>query len=289
MTPGFGEVAEQLRRSTVQVHVGGERGEGGSGSGVLWNSTGLVVTNAHVARGPKATVTLWDGRKFAAEVQARDEARDLAKLQIQSNQLPAAAIGDSSRLRPGELVVAVGNPLGFIGALTTGVIHDVGPVPGLSRRDWVQADVRLAPGNSGGPLADSSGRVIGINSMVLSPQRGGGLGLAVPSNAVREFLARGGDAPRIGVAVRPVTVRFKQRDGPGMVVLEVQPGTPAAAASLMIGDVIVGAHGRLFDTWDDLSWAIEHAALRVPLQFLRGDRRTIRETVVHMGKLAQAA
>lgn len=298
MTAGFGEVAEQLRRATVQVQVGpvsvggeqnGSGSEGGSGSGVLWNSTGLIVTNAHVARGSQAMVTLWDGRKFAAEVQQRDEARDLAKLQIQSSQLPAAAIGDSSRLRPGELVVAVGNPLGFIGALTTGVVHDVGPVPGLSRREWVQADVRLAPGNSGGPLADASGRVIGINSMVLSPQRGGGLGLAVPSNAVREFLARGQASPRVGMGVRPVTVRFKQREGPGMVVVSVDPGSPADQASLMIGDVIVGAHGRLFDTWDELSWAIEHTVVRIPLQFLRGDRRQLRETVVQVAVEAQAA
>jgi serine protease Do len=145
----FGEVAELLRRSTVQITVG--RGSRGSGSGVIWNPEGLIVTNAHVAQGDRAHVELWDGRGFEAEVTARDACRDLAALRIHAQQLPAASPGDSTALRAGELVVAVGNPLGFIGALTTGVVHAVGPVRGLGRQTWVQAAVRLAPGNSGGP------------------------------------------------------------------------------------------------------------------------------------------
>src|SRR5258706_12605695 len=106
--------------------------------------------------------------------------RDLASLKIGATGLPAATPGDSSALRVGELVIAVGNPMGFIGALTTGVVHAL-----PNRKRWVAADVRLAPGNSGGPLADAQGCVIGINTMIA-----GGLALAVPSNVVAEFLAR---------------------------------------------------------------------------------------------------
>jgi serine protease Do len=176
----FGEVAERLRRSTVQVSAGGR----GAGSGVIWAADGLIVTNAHVVRSDRPRVELWDGREFEAEVAASDTRRDLASIRIAAGGLPAATAGDSSALRPGELVLAVGNPFGFIGALTTGVVHALGPLRGLGRQTWVQAAVRLAPGNSGGPLADASGRVIGLNTMIAA----GGLALAVPSNAVADFL-----------------------------------------------------------------------------------------------------
>src|SRR6266849_1843849 len=135
--PGFGEIAEQLRRSTVLVH-------------------------------------------------SRDPLRDLARLHIHGTNLPAASAADSSQLRPGELAIAIGNPMGFVGALATGVIHAVGPIRGLGPHSWVQAEVRLAPGNSGGPLADARGQIVGINTMVA-----GRLALAIPSNAVRDFFAAG--------------------------------------------------------------------------------------------------
>src|SRR6202162_4702436 len=173
--PGFGEIAERLRRSTVLIHSGSH----GAGSGVIWSEDGIVVTNAHVIRGPRMVVQLWDGREFEAAIRSRDPGRDLAQLRIDAANLPAASPADSSELRPGELAIAIGNPMGFVGALATGVIHAVGPLRGLGRETWVQADVRLAPGNSGGPLANARGQVIGINTMVA-----GGLALAIPSNAV---------------------------------------------------------------------------------------------------------
>ncbi len=154
---GFGEIAEQLRRATVLIHSGGR----GSGSGVIWTSEGMIVTNAHVVSGSNVRVQLWDGREFDAAVTARDPRHDLAALRISADSLPAACLGDSSQLRPGELAIAIGNPLGFVGALTTGVIHAIGPLRALAPQTWVQASVRLAPGNSGGPLADASGHVIG--------------------------------------------------------------------------------------------------------------------------------
>jgi serine protease Do len=176
MTEGFGELAERLLRSTVHLDR--------SGCGVIWDSSGLIITNAHVARTPELRVDLWDGRSFRGEVVARDPRRDLAAIRIPADGLPAVTPRDSASLRVGELAVALGNPLGFVGALTTGVVHARSP-------RWVCADVRLAPGNSGGPLADAHGRVIGINTMVA-----GGLALAVPSNSVVQFLRRAG--ARIG-------------------------------------------------------------------------------------------
>ena len=188
----FAAVAESLRLSTVQV-----RGQGSfGGSGVIWRSSGLIITNAHVARDPHATVELSDGRSLDAAVTARDRRRDLAALEVEADDLPAATIGDSDAVRVGELVLAIGNPFGLIGAVTTGIIHSIGA---SGSQGWLQADVRLAPGNSGGPLADARGRVLGINSMIVK-----GLALAVPSNAVELFLrAKGGERLYLGVTIRP--------------------------------------------------------------------------------------
>jgi len=226
--PGFGEIAEQLRRSTVLIHSGGR----GSGSGVIWSSNGLLVTNAHVVRSVRPKVQLWDGREFEAAVQSRDPFRDLAQLRIDARNLPAASAADSSQLRPGELAIAIGNPMGFVGALATGVIHGVGPLRGLGSHSWVQAEVRLAPGNSGGPLADARGRVVGINTMVA-----GRLALAIPSNAVRDFLSASPSNGRLGVTIHPVFLpRPASRSKSfGLVVLAVQPDSPAALASLLPG------------------------------------------------------
>src|SRR5438067_8336366 len=229
-------VAARLRRSTVLV-----RGRGrGAGSGVIWSSRGPIVTNAHVAQGPRSSVGLSDGRSLEAVVTARDPYRDLAALAVDAQNLPAADVADSDRLRVGDLALAVGNPLGMIGALATGIIHATGATgarngPGQQR--WIQADVRLAPGNSGGPLADARGRVIGINSMVA-----GGLALAIPSNAVTQFLSAGSLDGWLGVTVHPARIPRSGRrvEALGLVLLEVEPGSPAALASLLPGDILLG-------------------------------------------------
>ena len=267
---GFGEVAERLRRSTVQV-FSGTRGAQGTGSGVIWTSDGTVITNAHVALGDRARVELWDGRAIETRVAARDARADLAVLKLGVPGLAAVAWRDSTSLRPGELVVAVGNPLGFVGALTTGVVHAAGSVRGLGRRRWVQAAIRLAPGNSGGPLADAEGRVVGINTMVVA----GGVALAIPSDNVADFLKRG-SRPVLGVVVRPVDV--------GLLVLEVIPNSPAENASLLIGDLLVSVNGRRIESMDNLGDAIDHAAgVLLKIGFFRGDRRREREVSVRLG------
>jgi serine protease Do len=172
-------LASRLRHITVQIHGA----PAGVGSGVLWSSDGLIVTNAHVVRG-RVNVVLPGGRAVQARLLARDPERDLAALAIDAHALAPAEIGDSDSLRVGQLVVAVGNPLGLAGAVTAGLIHAIGHRRPAGPR-LIQADLRLAPGNSGGPLADARGCVIGINAMIA-----GGLALAVPSSLVARFMAK---------------------------------------------------------------------------------------------------
>jgi len=172
------ELAGRLRAVTVQVVTGGTS----AGSGVIWHEDGLVITNAHVATRPDPLVRLADGRTLAARVFLRDPQLDLAALDVGVRGLPVVKIGDERTLRPGELVVAMGHPLGVTGALAMGIVH-AGPTRGWRGTQWIRADIRLAPGNSGGPLADVQGRVVGLNAMVM-----GGLGYAVPSGAVMRFL-----------------------------------------------------------------------------------------------------
>ena len=186
LAQALAEVASGLRRSTVEVRTGGA----GVGSGVIWTADGVVVTNAHVARSDVITLVLWDGRTLSGRVTARDRRRDLATIVItgggNADGLRPATIGHPSTLRTGDLLVALGNPLGVTGALALGIVHALEPGH-AGRPRWIRADIRLAPGNSGGPLADARGRVIGVNTMIA-----GGLGIAVPVTTVARFLSDAG-------------------------------------------------------------------------------------------------
>ena len=259
---GFGEIGERLRRSTVQVRLGRQ----GGGSGVIWTENGLIVTNAHVVRADKAEVELWNGARLDAEVAKRDVRRDLAVLRVSAAGLESAGIGDSNAVRTGELAIAIGNPLGFAGALSTGVVHSVGPIDGMGKERWIRADVRLAPGNSGGPLANAHGRVIGINTAIIN-----GLGVAVPSNVASVFVASG-PRPKIGVTLRP--------EGNGLRVLEVERGGPADSVAIRAGDLIVGSY-------DDFSDLLESGKPAIRLQFIRGAR--LHRVDVPLVSRAQAA
>lgn len=275
---GLGEIAEQLRRATVLVHSRNR----GSGSGIIWSSDGSIVTNAHVVHGPRARVQLWDSREFEATIASRDSRHDLVALRIAANNLPAAPVADSSQIRPGEMVIAVGNPLGFVGAVSTGVIHAVGPLRGIGSQVWVQAGVRLAPGNSGGPLADARGHVIGVNTMAA-----GRLALAIPSNVVRDFLAGGAPDAWLGVTVHPVKVPRSAGRGSafGLVLLEVEQGSPAASASLLPGDILLGTEEKSFVSFDGLTEALQGSGPRlVRFEFLRGNYQNIRRVTVRLGE-----
>jgi serine protease Do len=172
------DVADRLRRVTVQVRAGSRS----AGAGVVWLRQGLVVTNAHVATGATAEVVLPDGRALDARLLARDPRRDLAAFVLPAGDRAAAIRVDARGLRPGELVVAVGHPLGVAYAAALGIVHRA-PNGGRGPGAWLQADIRLAPGNSGGPLADAAGRIVGINAMIV-----GGLGFAVPTHVVERFV-----------------------------------------------------------------------------------------------------
>jgi serine protease Do len=277
---GLGEIAEKLRRSTVVIQSGSR----GSGSGVIWSSDGSIITNAHVARGMQVKIQLWDGREFDAVIASRDARRDLALLRIGAMNLPSVSVADSSQVRPGELAIAIGNPLGFVGALTTGVIHTVGPLRGLGSQSWVQADVRLAPGNSGGPLADARGYLIGINTMIA-----GRLALAIPSNSVRDFLSTGPSDAWLGVTVHPV--RIPRRNSTrasvqafGLLLCEVEPESPAFSASLMPGDILLGTEEQSFASLGDLAKILQGSNRRLlRLEFLRGDYSLVRRVSVQLG------
>jgi serine protease Do len=169
-------ITERLRRATVQVR---DTYASGSGSGVIWSTDGVIVTNAHVVRSPSQQVTLSDGREFTARMVARDPRRDLVTLRIEGEALPTLTVRDASSLRAGELVLAVGHPWGEVNALSVGVVHTAM----RGRQAMLVADVRLAPGNSGGPLADAEGQLVGINCMIAN-----GFAVAIPTNAVTRFL-----------------------------------------------------------------------------------------------------
>lgn len=272
----FGEVVEKLRRSTVALKT---RRSGGSG--IIWPPQGRIVTNAHVVEGSGeiVQVELWDGRALSGKIIQRDRRRDLAALEVNSSDLTAVTVGDSGGLRAGELVIAVGNPLGFIGAASTGVVY------GFNRRDWVVSQLRLAPGNSGGPLANSRGEVIGINTMV-----SGGLAFAIPTQSVARFLEQQREADAgLGVVVRPIFIGRAAAEF-GMIILEVIPNSPADRASLLQGDVLIGAFGKRFTNPGDLAVAIQASRGGIlELQFRRGANPAIRTVTAQMAPAAARA
>ena len=179
----IGSVVEAVTESLVQVNTVGR----GNGSGVLCHPEGLIITNAHVVRGPAIEVALSDGRTLPARLLARDTNLDLAALYVEASGLPAVSFGESQLLRPGQMVLALGHPWGVHGAVTAGVVIGVGPQwPYMphSGREWIGVSLPLRPGNSGGPLIDVAGRVIGINTMITGPH----VGMAVPVHVVKAFL-----------------------------------------------------------------------------------------------------
>jgi len=274
-TQNVGEVVEQLRRSTVLIGTG----RGSSGSGVIVNANGTIVTNAHVVRGAHLMVQTWDGRTFQAAFKSSDRSLDLATISISASGLQSAELGNSRRLQVGELVVAVGNPFGFLGAATMGVIHAIGPVRGMGVSEWVQSDLRLAPGNSGGPLANAAGEVVGLNTLIVDL-----LGVAIPSNIVRRFLKPPESREKLGVAVRSVNLSISGESCFGFLILEIAGGSPAEIASLLPGDILIGTEHGAFHSTEDLYEAIDGEGERtVRLRFLRGNSKQTRLTTALLG------
>jgi serine protease Do len=232
-----------------------------------------VVTNHHVVPRERAEVILADGRQFEGAVVARDAENDLAVLDVAAVGLAAAEIGDASRLRAGELVVAVGHPFGVRGAVTIGVVGGVVPA-GAGGRELIRADVLLGPGNSGGPLADARGRVVGINAMVA-----GGLALAVPSYLVDRLVAASGGRASLGIVARDVALPpAMSADLPvairaGVLVVEVHGGGAGERAGLLMGDVLVAFDSRpLASTAALLAQLAAHTGGPIRLAVIRGGR-----------------
>lgn len=175
-------LADSVRRSLVRI----QNGRRGSGAGTIWHPDGLILTNAHVVGRRSLRVTLPDGRTLPARLLAHSRGLDLAALSVEAAGLPTIELGNSQQLQPGQWVLAMGHPWGVIGAVTGGVVIDVGLPQELSTlgRELIQVDLPLRPGYSGGPLVDVHGRLVGINTMMAGPE----VGLAVPVHEVKRFL-----------------------------------------------------------------------------------------------------
>jgi serine protease Do len=240
-----------------------------TGSGVILDSAGFIVTNYHVIAGARrVTVTLAPdrggpgtsivrprGRTLEASVVGVDEETDLAVLKIDAPGLPALTLGDSDQLRPGQVVLAFGSPLGLENSMTMGVVSAVGrQLEADAPMVYIQTDAPINPGNSGGPLLDAEGRVIGINTMILSQSGGNeGLGFAAPSNIVRSIyqqIRKAGRVKRgtIGVQAQTITPTMAAALGlpreSGVILADVIPDQPGALAGLRIGDVVISADGK---------------------------------------------
>jgi len=251
------------------------RGDGvfpaqGMGSGVVVGSPGHIVTNYHVVRNARsAEVVLHDGRRLKAEFLGGDPGYDLAVLRVEADDLVPLPLADSDTLKVGQLAIAIGSPFGHV---LNGPTVTVGVVSALRRRlaterglvdDLVQTDAPINPGNSGGPLLNTKGEVIGINTAIIPYAQG--IGFAVPANVVRDAvdqLLRYGRIirPWVGVAgvtaATPLARRLGAPDDPGVVVVEVEPGSPAEAAGVRPGDLLVRADGRDVRAVEDLQAAV---------------------------------
>ncbi len=270
------------------------------GSGFIIDSAGYIVTNNHVIDGAsKVQVKLQDGRNFTAKIVGTDQKTDLALLKITAKKaLPSVAFGDSSKLRPGDVVLAVGNPFGLGGTVTAGIVsarnRDINAGP---YDDYIQTDAAINRGNSGGPLFDTDGKVVGVNTAIYSPNGGSvGIGFAIPANLAKDITAQIKDHGNVrrgwlGVKIQRVTPEIAQSLGleaaQGALVAEVTAGGPAAKAGLRQGDVILGYEGKTLRRMRDLPSlvAATRAGTVAKLELWRDGRKS--SVSVKIGKLAQ--
>ena len=286
-------VVEKVGPAVVNIAIHkrdrrGQMGEG-AGSGVIIAPDGFVLTNNHVVEGVQAIqVSLTDGNTYPAQIVGTDPATDLAVIRVLANGLPAATLGDSDRLRPGQLVIAIGNPLGFQSTVSTGVISALGrslrSPSGRLIENVIQADIALNPGNSGGPLVDSRGQVIGINSAMIYMAQG--ISFAIPINTAKwvagELFTRGKvRRAYLGLAgqVRPLSRRaqryFELAQETVVEVVSVEANGPARRAGLREGDQIIALDGQPVATVDDIHRLLvgRSAGSQVELTIIRAQQR----------------
>jgi S1-C subfamily serine protease len=293
------DVAETVGPAVVNIDVHGESSPagrpGGSGSGFIFTPDGFILTNSHVAHGARRLeAALPDGRRFDAELVGEDPDTDLAVVRIDGPNLPCAVLGDSSALRVGQLVVAIGNPYGFQSTVTAGVISAMGrtfrSASGRLIDNIIQTDAALNPGNSGGPLVSGRSQVIGVNTAIIRPAQG--LCFAIPA-ATATFVAaqllRFGRVKRsyIGLGGQDVplhrrVVRFHKLEASGGVLaIQIEPGGPADRAGLREGDIIVEFDAVPIEHMDSLYRLLteERVGKQTELVVLRGlEKQTLRIT-----------
>jgi S1-C subfamily serine protease len=291
-------VAEELGPAVVNLRAeapDGSRRGGGSGSGFLFTPDGFLLTNHHVVRGSeRLKVRLNDGREVAGRVVGADPWTDVAVVHADASGLPHAMLGVSAAVRVGQLVVAIGSPLGFDSTVTAGVISALGrslrSITGHLVDNVIQTDAALNPGNSGGPLLDSRGRVIGINTAMI--QSAQGICFAIPIDMARRIVPQlmqhgrvirgylglhGRDVP----IPRHVTRRFNLTQEGGVEVFGLESNGPAAQAGMAEGDLIVGLADQPITGVDDLQKRLAEIPVGIPAEvvLLRGERRMVRFVV----------
>ncbi|MFI5360421.1 MAG: S1C family serine protease [Elusimicrobiota bacterium] len=287
------EVAARVSPAVVKIEAQ-KRGRGGSGSGFVFTANGYILTNSHVVHGAAVLdAVLHDGRRFSAEVVGDDPHTDLAVVRVKADGLPVVEMGESRSLKPGQLAIAIGNPYGFSYSVTAGVVSALGrslrSESGRLMDDIIQTDAALNPGNSGGPLVDSRGRAIGVNSAVILPAQG--LCFAIPIDTAkyvagrliehgrirRGFLGLGGQ----NVAVpRGLARRLGVDAESGVLVIAVEPGGPAAEAGVEEGDLVIGWEGRPLKGIDDLHRALSEEAIGRPARLTVARERGPEELAV---------
>ncbi len=245
---GLAEMIEQAQASVVQVR----RGDRGAGTGVIWQAKGGIITNHHVIAhaGSKILVELRDGRTLEARIVDSDPTLDVALLNVPADDLTAVPFADSSKLRVGELVFAIGNPWGQRGVVTAGIVSALSKVKMRNSNrqlEYIKSDVRLAPGNSGGPLLNAQGHVIGINAMIM----GGDLSVAIPSNVVSNWVAQISQVRiTLGVQIQPTELPTKiqqelaNEQTLGLLVVGIVEGGLAELAGLLVGDVLIDIENK---------------------------------------------
>ena len=269
----------------------------GAGSGVIFDSRGYILTNNHVVENAtKIDVVLPDGRSFkGAKLIGRDPETDLAVVQIQGENLPVAALGDSGRLRIGEWVVAIGNALALPGGptVTQGVVSALGRTiqgeSGPPLYDLIQTDAPINPGNSGGPLTNLAGEVVGINTAILQDTQGIGFAISISSAKpiVQELIDKGRvGRPYMGVSPLTVTPAIAAQFGlpvdEGVVLMTVEPGGPADKAGLQVGDVVISMDGKKVTTDEELRQAIRAHKVgdKLEVAYNRGGKETKAEVTL---------
>ncbi len=254
-------------------------GRGGTGSGVVWRPDGVIVTNHHVVAGHSEVEVVWsDDRTMTGTVVASDPTLDLAVVKVAADGLDAAPRAASARLRVGELVIAAGNPWGERGVVTLGIVSGLGEVAVPWRRqsaEYVRSDVLIAPGNSGGPLLNMAGAVVGINAMIF----GNDLSVAIPSDVATQFVQLTEQQPRLGVGVQRIGLPPRLADVAGQAsavqILELTPGGAAERGGLQVGDVILAIGAQALTDSDLLRVALAALPFAQPVavQIIRAEQR----------------